>query len=429
VEAPGEAGVLDASWTAPTTNTDGSRLTALASYRVYYGVTTSPCPGPSFVQGASSTTAPSPDQAVSVRIRGLATGTRYYVAVSAVDMSGNQSACSPAVSAVAQIDFAVNPTGSVNFGTVNRGSVADRILTVSNTRVGTVSGTVSTSAPFSIVSGSSFTLAGLGATHAVTVRFTPTTSGTASANVNVSADGDSVSRLVTGTGIGVGPETTRPTVAITSLTPGTMYSTSASVLTLAGRASDNVGVTQVTWANSRGGSGIATGTTSWTSSGIGLQLGSNVLTVTARDAAGNTAAATVTVTRTGEITRPTVTITSTARDAAGNTAAATVTRTGETVRPTVTITSPTSSTTYTTGALALALAGQASDNVGVTQVTWANSRGGSGIATGTTSWTSSGIDLQPGLNVLTVTARDAAGNTATATLTVTRDTVGEGAAP
>jgi len=63
----------------------------------------------------------------------------------------------------------------------------------------------------------------------------------------------------------------------------------------------------------------------------------------------------------------------------------------------------------------------ASDNVGVTQVTWTNSRGGSGTATGATSWTASGIVLQAGSNVLTVTARDAAGNAGTATLTATFD--------
>ena len=50
-----------------------------------------------------------------------------------------------------------------------------------------------------------------------------------------------------------------------------------------------MGVTQVTWINDRGGSGTATGTTAWTAAGIPLLLGSNVLTVTARDAAGNTA--------------------------------------------------------------------------------------------------------------------------------------------
>ena len=55
----------------------------------------------------------------------------------------------------------------------------------------------------------------------------------------------------------------------------------------------------------------------------------------------------------------------------------------------------------------------------MTQVSWGNDRGGSGTATGTTSWTVSGIVLLSGQNVLTVTARDAAGNTSTDTLTVT----------
>ena len=67
------------------------------------------------------------------------------------------------------------------------------------------------------------------------------------------------------------------------------------------------------------------------------------------------------------------------------------------------------------------MGGTAGDNVGVTQVTWANNRGGSGPASGTTAWTASGIALQPGTNVVTVTARDAANNVATATLTVGYD--------
>ena len=128
--------------------------------------------------------------------------------------------------------------------------------------------------------------------------------------------------------------------------------------------------------------------TSWTASAIALQIGSNVLTVTARDGAGNTAMTTLTVTR---------------RDITA---------------PTVTITSPTANPTYTTSASSITLGGTAFDDVGVTQVAWTNSQSG-GTATGTTSWTASGIALQIGSNVLTVTARDAAGNTATATLTVT----------
>ena len=295
---PAESGVLDASWVAPTTNTDGSPLTNLASYRVYYGPTSGPCPGPSSFPVASPTTSPGPNTTVSFRLTGLVTGTPYYVSVSAVDLSGNASACSLTASGVAQVDFAVSPTTTVNFGNVNIGSFADQVFTVQNTRGGTVSGSVSASAPFSIVSGSPFTLGGSGATQAVTVRFTPTASATVSTTVNFTADGDTISRPATGTGTGTGPDTTPPAITITSPTSSPTFTTSSSPLTLGGTASDNVGVTQVTWANSRGGSGTATGTTSWSASGIVLQTGSNVLTVTARDAAGNAATRTLTVTRT-----------------------------------------------------------------------------------------------------------------------------------
>jgi Glucodextranase, domain B/Bacterial Ig domain len=397
IGSPVAAAVLDASWTAPTTNTDGSQLNDLTSYRVYYATTTSPCRGASFFQIASSGSSPSPGQQVSFKLTGLTANTRYYVAVSAVDAGGNESGCSSVATAVAQAAFTVNPTGSLNFGSVNLGGVVTRTFTVSTTRGGTVSGTVSTSAPFSIASGGSFTLNGANATHTVTVRFAPTALAAASANLSFNAAGDSVSLLLSGTGTGTGPdpnpnpgpETVRPTVAISSPTTGTTFRTSASSLTLAGTASDNVGVTQVTWLNNRGGSGTAAGTTSWTASGIGLQTGTNVLTITARDAAGNTATDTLTVTR-------------------------------DTTAAALTITSPTSNGTYSTPQPSLTLAGTVSSNAGVTQVRWANNRGGSGTASGTTSWTASGIGLQIGTNVVTVTGRAASGSTLTDTLTVTR---------
>src|SRR5213076_302610 len=177
-------------------------------------------------------------------------------------------------------------------------------------------------------------------------------------------------------------DTTPPTVTITSPTSNPTFTAGGSSLTLGGTASDSVGVTQVTWVNSRGGNGTASGTTTWTVSGILLQVGTNVLTVTARDAAGNTATDALTVTL------------------------------NDTTTPTVTITSPTSNPTYTASGSSLTLGGTASDNVGVTQVTWANNLGGFGTASGTTTWTINGILLQIGTNVLTVTARDAAGNTA-----------------
>src|SRR5262249_60775103 len=95
------------------------------------------------------------------------------------------------------------------------------------------------------------------------------------------------------------------------------------------------------------------------------------------------------------------------------------TPTWDTAAPSGPIPSPTASPTFTASGSTLTLGDAASDNVGVTQVTWTNSQGGSGIATGTTTWSTGAIALLPGSNTLTVSARDAAGNTGGAVLTVT----------
>ena len=189
-------------------------------------------------------------------------------------------------------------------------------------------------------------------------------------------------------------DTTRPTVSITTPTSASTYATANSLLSIGGTASDNVAVTAVSWSNSRGGSGTCSGTSTWSQSGIALSGGQNVITVTARDAAGNSATDTLTVTYTPPDTT-------------------------DTTQPTASITTPTSASTYATANSLLSIGGTASDNVAVTAVSWSNSRGGSGTCSGTSTWSQSGIALSGGQNVITVSARDAAGNTATATLTVT----------
>ncbi len=83
----------------------------------------------------------------------------------------------------------------------------------------------------------------------------------------------------------------------------------------------------------------------------------------------------------------------------------------DTSKPAISITAPTSEPDYTTGASSLAtLAGTASDNEAVTEVTWSNNRGGSGTAIGTGNWSATDIELQTGVNIITVTAHDSAGN-------------------
>src|SRR2546423_13035652 len=144
---PASAGVLDASWTAPTTNADGSALTDLASYIVYYGPTNPPCHGSTFISVASPTANPGPGQTVTATLTGLTTGTLYFVAITAVDTAGNESACSTVASAVPRIDFTVSPTSTVDFGSVTIGNVADQTFTVQNTGGGTGSRTAHTPPP------------------------------------------------------------------------------------------------------------------------------------------------------------------------------------------------------------------------------------------------------------------------------------------
>lgn len=81
------------------------------------------------------------------------------------------------------------------------------------------------------------------------------------------------------------------------------------------------------------------------------------------------------------------------------------------------ITAPTSNPTYTTSSNTINLSGTSTQLSGT--VTWENNRGGSGTATGTTTWSITGIALLPGENGITVRGTDQNNVTAIAVLTVT----------
>lgn len=107
-------------------------------------------------------------------------------------------------------------------------------------------------------------------------------------------------------------------------------------------------------------------------------------------------------------------------DAAGNRLTYSGVVTNDAVAPTIAITNPTSSPTYTTTNATINLSGTASDNTGVSLITWENFYGfGIGTASGTTNWSIAGIPLHLGDNYLYVTAHDLAGNNGEASLTVT----------
>ena len=100
----------------------------------------------------------------------------------------------------------------------------------------------------------------------------------------------------------VANDTIAPSIAITNPTSGYFFTTSNSTINLSGTASDNTGVTLVTWQNYIGiisiGIGDASGTNSWSITAIPLKTGDNYIYVTAYDAAGNSTYATLTVTYT-----------------------------------------------------------------------------------------------------------------------------------
>lgn len=65
--------------------------------------------------------------------------------------------------------------------------------------------------------------------------------------------------------------------------------------------------------------------------------------------------------------------------------------------------------------------GAALDSDGISSVAWSNSRGGSGTATGTTSWSQSNLTLYQGLNVVTLTVTDNDSNETVYTVSITAD--------
>ncbi|MDR3719359.1 MAG: matrixin family metalloprotease [Bryobacteraceae bacterium] len=92
---------------------------------------------------------------------------------------------------------------------------------------------------------------------------------------------------------------------------------------------------------------------------------------------------------------------------------------GDKIPPLVQIYSP-SMAAILTYQESLTVQGFATDNVGVTQILWSNSAGGSGSATVANPFVIPGIALVPGVNRILIQAYDAAGNIGAAHLNVTK---------
>jgi hypothetical protein len=93
--------------------------------------------------------------------------------------------------------------------------------------------------------------------------------------------------------------------------------------------------------------------------------------------------------------------------------------TADTVAPSLIILAPASSNVLTYDA-AISMRGAAADNVGVVRVTWTDSVGNGGLASGTAWWQIGAIPLRIGTNTITIRAYDAAGNAGWRSVTITR---------
>jgi len=204
---------------------------------------------------------------------------------------------------------------------------------------------------------------------------------------------------------------TQPAVPLALTIQPTSGSTSSSSIALGGTASGGSGTIQVSWSTNQGAAGAAQGSTSWTIGSIPLSVGANVITVVALDSKQDQVSQRVTVTE--EPPNPPAD-----NPPPGNPPANPGTG-PDTAPPSLTILSP-AMTSYATSASSLVVSGTASDNVGVTQVTWASSTGGSGTANGTNSWATGAIPLYVGMTTITIYASDAAGNQSWRSLAVTR---------
>jgi len=211
------------------------------------------------------------------------------------------------------------------------------------------------------------------------------------------------------------PAPTAPTVAALALTVNaTSATTTATVVSLSGTAAGGSGAITVNWStasSSIGISGSATGSAAWTIPNIALALGANIITVTA-NAGTSHVSQVVTVTRLAVTAPVAPTPPTTPTAPSGGTGT-------DTTAPSLTIASP-GATSVSTAAATIAFSGTASDNVGVTSVTWSTNTGQTGAATGTASWSAS-VPLLVGSNVVTIRAYDAAGNSGWRSVVVTRN--------
>jgi hypothetical protein len=266
----------------------------------------------------------------------------------------------------------MDPKTSTDAATITIGGTA-----VDDTSIKTLTWSADNGGKGTVKAGSKFNISGIKLTLGIT-------------NITVTATdpvGNAASDSIEVTLLDIKP----PTVKITSPSSSGTYNSVRGTVNLGGSASDNIGIAEVGWSTSRGESGKCTGTAAWKATSIGVSPGETTITVTAIDGGGNSGSTTMKV-----MYAP-----------------------ADRTAPTIAITAPTNTAKYVTAIPELKLEGIASDDNKVTQIYWSNDRGVAGKATGTSEWMCEKIPLLPGVNVITATAEDGAGNRTAAQLRVT----------
>jgi hypothetical protein len=198
------------------------------------------------------------------------------------------------------------PTSPTSSLTLNISSTAAVTTAATLNLSGTATGGSGAISVIWSTASSSIAISGVASgSSAWTISNIPLAMGVNTITVTATAGSSHVSQVVTVTRQPVPPATPPTTGTSTNATPPTLtiaspgattVSTSSSTIVFSGTASDNAGVTSVVWSTNMGQSGTASGTTSWSAS-IPLLVGSNVVTIRAYDAAGNSGWRSVVVTR------------------------------------------------------------------------------------------------------------------------------------
>ncbi|MDD5686204.1 MAG: Ig-like domain-containing protein, partial [Elusimicrobia bacterium] len=313
----------------------------------------------------------------SLTVSGLDTVNKtYYFVMKVADVEGNWSGISNAASNKADTILpSINITSPISGTTVTNlqltvsGTASDNVaLSNVEVKVG-AGGTYASATGLSSWSGTVTLVSG---SNTIYAKATDTSGNTRETSITVTC---------------TPPDTTPPSIVITS--PANSATLTASLLTISGTASDNIGLSKVEVKLGAGGTyASATGTNPWSGS-VTLVGGSNTIYAKATDTTGNITETSITVTYVPDTTPPTIAITSPANGAA-----------------------------ITTAAL-ITISGTAGDNIGINKVEVKLGAGGTyASATGTNPWNSS-VTLVSGSNTIYAKATDTSNNTTETSITVT----------